>query len=213
MSKTTTRNRPLPVVPIVAVVIGVVVAIGLAIALFGGNGNGGSTATGGDGSASFGPVEVVGDALPAFAGGADPAVGEPAPELRGLTPAGDAISVGTSEPTVRVFVAHWCPHCQREVPVLVDLAEEGVFDDARLVAVLTGTNADAPNFPPAAWLEREGWPGEIMLDDETFTAARAYGLDGYPFAVYLDADGEVVARTSGETPADAIQDLTRSITA
>ncbi len=46
-----------------------------------------------------------------------------------------------------------------------------------------------PNFPPADWLQDEGWSGDVLVDDESMTAATAYGLAGYPFLVMLDADG------------------------
>lgn len=154
----------------------------------------------------FGPVAVEGTPLPELAdGGADPAVGMAAPVIEGTDPEGSGVSVGGSgEPTLVAFLAHWCPHCQNEVPVIVDLMEEGELDGVRVVGVLTGTNPDAPNHPPVAWMEREGWEGELLLDDDRFSAGAAYGLSGYPFVVYLDGDGEVVSRTSGGVGRDGI---------
>ena len=106
-----------------------------------------------------------------------------------------------------VFLAHWCPHCQVELPLLVSMAEAGAFDGVRTVAVLTGTNPDAPNFPPVPWLDREGWSGEVARDDPQASAANAYGLSSYPFLVMLDADGTVVGRVSGEQPDEVVQSL------
>lgn len=168
-----------------------------------GNGTGnGATA------AAFAAVSVEGTALPDFEDAdPDPAVGTQAPRLFGEAPDGTAVSFEGNEPTLLVFLAHWCPHCQAELPVLVDLAESGAFDQIRTVAVLTGTNADAPNYPPVPWLDREGWTGDVLLDDESYTAASAYGLANYPFLVVLDAEGNVVARTSGEVPADDVRAL------
>jgi thiol-disulfide isomerase/thioredoxin len=180
-----------------------VVVVGIVIALAGDDDD---SATGGRDDATFGPVTVEGGALPTYPGtGPDPAVGQSAPVVGGESPDGEAVAVGGDGPTLVAFLAHWCPHCQAELPVLVDLAAEGGFDGVRTVAVLTGTNADAPNFPPVPWLDREGWEGDILLDDEDATAALAYGLDGYPFLVVLDADGSVVARSSGELPAADVQ--------
>ncbi|MDQ2651115.1 MAG: hypothetical protein M3Z03_16365, partial [Actinomycetota bacterium] len=88
--------------------------------------------------------------------------------------------------------------------VIVELEADGELDGVRLVAVVTGTNPEAPNYPPARWLEREGWPGEVILDDDEHAAAGAYGLAGYPFIVTLDPDGDVVSRTSGEIPREAL---------
>ena len=218
---TATKTRPRPSAPpakpfaVVPVAIGVaivVLAVGLAIAL----------ATGGDEStdsdlAAFAPVTVQGTNLTGFTTTeGDPAVGEEAPLLVGETPEGTPVEVGGSsagEPTLIAFLAHWCPHCQAELPVLVDLEEQGAFEGVRTVAVLTGTDQAAPNFPPAEWLQDEGWGGDVLLDDETMTAATAYGLAGYPFLVMLDADGVVVARTSGELPADDVVALVEAASA
>ncbi|MBA2281588.1 MAG: TlpA family protein disulfide reductase [Acidimicrobiia bacterium] len=197
----------------------VVVGIGLAITLLAGGDDEGAATTDGTGTTTaaaeqlvFGEVAVEGTSLPEFAGPEnDPAVGQAAPVLEGSTPAGTPITVGDpGEPTIIAFLAHWCPHCQRELPLLVQLAGEGAFDGVRLQAVLTGTNTDAPNFPPAAWLEREGWTGDVLLDDEGFTAAQSYALSSYPLLVALDADGNVVARSVGELPAEELRAMADS---
>jgi thiol-disulfide isomerase/thioredoxin len=104
-----------------------------------------------------------------------------------------------------VFVAHWCPHCQAEVPRIVALAKAGKVP-VPIVGVATGTDPSAPNYPPSAWLQREGWPYPVLVDTKTATAARAYGLPGYPFLVFVDAQGRVVRRLSGEV---APSDLTK----
>jgi thiol-disulfide isomerase/thioredoxin len=209
---TATRPRPsakpgsgLPVVPLAIGAVIVVLAVGLAIALFGGGDDGATSST--DDLAAFAPVTVAGANLAGFTSTeGDPAVGEVAPTLTGSAPDGTPVTVGgaTGEPTLIAFLAHWCPHCQRELPLLVDLEQQGAFDGVRTVAVLTGTDPDAPNYPPAPWLVDEGWSGDVLVDDEATSAAVAYGLAGYPFLVVLDGDGQVVARTSGELPAEDV---------
>jgi thiol-disulfide isomerase/thioredoxin len=169
-------------------------------------------ASGAEDQSDFGSVQVDGEPLPTFdANLADSAIGLAAPTLTGSTPTGDAIEVGGGgEPTLVVFLAHWCPHCQAEVPVLVEMADDGAFDGVRTVAVLTGTNPDAPNYPPAPWLEREGWPGDVMLDDQAATAAAAFGISSYPYLVMLDGDGQVTGRLAGEQPTEAVAALVDS---
>jgi len=197
-------DRRLPVLLLVLGGLALVVVIGIVIAISGGSGDG----SGDDGTAIdrdaavFGNVTVDGTALPQFAATAgDPAIGLVAPTVGGETPEGDAATAGgAGEPTLVVFLAHWCPHCQVELPRLVDLTEQGAFDGVRTVAVLTGSNSDAPNFPPVPWIDREGWTGDVLLDDESSTAARAFGLDSYPYVVVLDGDGAVVGRAAGELP-------------
>jgi len=188
---------------IVGVGLAIVLAVGVAIAVSG------DDSAEDDDRPSTGRVVVDGTPLPEFTSTADDsALGATPPIVEGTDADGAAVTIApTGEPTVVAYLAHWCPHCQAEVPVMMDLAEEGAFDGIRLVGVLTGTDEVRPNFPPVPWLEGEGWTGDVLLDDEQGTAGQALGLSGYPFVVYLDGDGNVVARTSGEVGADGIRAL------
>jgi hypothetical protein len=51
------------------------------------------------------------------------------------------------------------------------------------------------------------WPFDVMADSENADAARAYGVDGYPFMVILDSQGNVVKRTSGEHDLNEITEI------
>ena len=72
-----------------------------------------------------GPITVTGDLLPAFEGdtATDAGAGLAAPILEGESFDGTAVVVEPGSPTLLVFLAHWCPHCQAEVPDLVEWAE------------------------------------------------------------------------------------------
>lgn len=159
-----------------------------------------------------GNVEVSGRSLPAFGTGAtDTALGLPAPELRGPTFDGRGISVtADGTPKLLVFVAHWCPHCQAEVPRMVNWLAGGAPDGVRLVAVSTGVDAARPNYPPSAWLEREDWTVPTIADDVDGTAARAFGLTSYPYFVAVKGDGTVAARASGEQTVAQLEALVRA---
>jgi hypothetical protein len=91
------------------------------------------------------------------------------------------------------------------VPLLIGLAQDGVFDGVKVSAVATGTNDQADNYPPSAWLEREDWPFPVMADSPDGTAAKAYGLTSYPYFVLVNADGTVAGRGSGELPEDQLK--------
>lgn len=192
-----------------------VVAIGVVLALAGSSDTAKPDAPGltvAD-TPAFGPVTVDGTPLPRFTSTADdPAIDTAAPVLQGRAADGTAVSVGgAGRPTMIAFLAHWCPHCQRELPLLVQLMARGDLHGVRVVAVLTGTNPDAPNFPPVAWLRRARWKGDVLLDDDTTDAALSYGLSSYPFLVFLDSKGNVVARTVGELPAKEVVALADQI--
>ena len=161
------------------------------------------------------PVEVSGDALPSLDGlttDADPALGLPVPVLTGEDYDGNPVRIdpATDGPTMVVFLAHWCPVCNAEIPSLNELRDAGRLpSDLDIVAVATGSDPRRPNFPPGEWLPDMDWTWPAMADDVdlvegAWVGATAYGIDGYPFITLVDADGNVAARWSGGSEPDAI---------
>lgn len=146
-------------------------------------------------------IQVVGDDLPRQGDEqSDPAVGAALPEMRGDNYDGEPVAItNDGRPKIVMVVAHWCPHCQAEVPdVQAWLDDNGMPTDVDLYSISTAADAKAPNFPPDEWLEREGWSVPVIADDEDQRAATAVGINGYPFFVFVGADGLVRGRHSGE---------------
>ncbi len=151
------------------------------------------------------PVTVEGQPLaPLPANGTDPAIGSPAPVVRGESFDGSPVAVTAGKPTLVLLLAHWCPHCRREVPALVKWQQDGKMPQGLdVIGIATGTDPNAPNYPPSAWLADEEFPWPVMADTADQQAAQALGLNGFPFYVLIDAKGTVVWRGSGEMdPAD-----------
>lgn len=152
------------------------------------------------------PVEVIGTPLPPFVAGApDPAIGTVPPVLIGEDGTGyvHTISPDIDGPVLLVFLAHWCPACNQELPQLVQLAEQGVFpENLKIYAVLTAIDPSRPNFPPIDWLIGGGWPYDYVVDlpdmdlDGAWIAGDSFGLTSFPYMVLID-DGVVVDRWSG----------------
>jgi thiol-disulfide isomerase/thioredoxin len=166
-----------------------------------------------------GPVAVVGEPLPAFPiEGDDPAVGMAAPVLVGETFDGESIRIDATidGPTWVVFLAHWCPHCNDEIPVINQLRDEGrIPEGVNVVGVSTAFNPGRPNWPPDEWLDDKDWtftaiPDGIDIERETYIAADAFGIGGFPFSMLVDGDGTVTARWSGERPIDELESLVTS---
>lgn len=169
-----------------------------------------------DGSAlDVGNVEatasvVEGAPLPPFGGESDPAVGQPAPTMEGVSFEDGAEPVqfgGTGQPQLVSFMAHWCPHCQNDLPLLVDAKETGqIPDGVEVVAVSTLQDPAKPNWGPKAWLSREGFDGTVVVDNDQ-TAIQTFGISGTPGWVAIDAQGNVVGRASGEIGEDRMVEL------
>ena len=147
---------------------------------------------------------IDGTSLPAYEPEADdPAVGMTAPTVEGADFAGEPVAIAPGRPTVVLFLSHACPHCQAEVPVMQAWADAGgVPDGVDVISVASQIDPTAPNYPPDAWLEREGWTFPVMVDP-TNSVMNAYGLTAFPFWVFIGPDGTVRARMTGEmSPAD-----------
>jgi thiol-disulfide isomerase/thioredoxin len=154
-------------------------------------------------------VDVTGSPLPAFgAGGEDPAVGMVAPVLEGVDFDGNRVTIGGGDtPTVVVAVAHWCPHCQRDLPVITDVLRDTDLEGVSVVALSSLASSERPNWPPSAWFDDVGWAADVLVDDADATAFQALGGAGTPFTVVLDAERRVVRRVSGEVGADGLRQL------
>ena len=130
----------------------------------------------------------------------DPAVGLPAPVVTALDYEDQEVTLGGADRAqVLVFLAHWCPVCNQELPTLraiVDAA--GVPDEVDLVLVTTGLDPGRPNWPPRTWLEDAGL-GEVttVRDGQGDPMMRAFGLRAYPAWAVVGADGTLLARRQG----------------
>ncbi len=183
-----------------AVIIGVVSA-----------GEGGDRITVGD---VAGDVDVDGEPLPQHAAnGADPGLDQRAPVLNGEDFDGAPVTIGEpGRAQLVTFAASWCPACQEELPILTSWLEDGNLpDEVDLYAVATSLDEGRPNWPPQDWFAEVGFPETVMVDDASSTAAQAYGLSGTPFWVAIDADGDVVWRSSGMIPMDQLSALANDL--
>ena len=190
-------------------VIVVVAVIAVAVVAAGGGNDDGKAESGAPVKFQTAPsLTVDGTSLPRFdATTRDSAVGMISPTLDTVDFAGKPVQAGgaTGSPYALVFLAHWCPHCQAEVPRLVSLAEGKKIAGVDVIGVPTGTTDQAPNYPPSSWLAGEDWPFPVALDTAKTKGAAAFGLSSYPYFVFVDAQGKVVGRTSGEIEPDQLE--------
>jgi thiol-disulfide isomerase/thioredoxin len=202
------------------VAIGAVIAIALGIAVWSTTGNDkkvsvGTTGTDNSSSspAETQPVTTVGDPLAKqMASGVDQSAdGVTPPTLKGFTFAGTPIDIAPGgRAKMVVFLAHWCPHCNREIPVIEAWAAAGgVPASLDIIGVSTGVSAQADNYPPSQWIVKMAWKYPVMADSAQNEAALAYGVGGYPTFVIVGADGKVKVRNSGELPAADLDALVK----
>lgn len=163
-----------------------------------------------------GAARIVGDPLPPHTAGpgapvnADEAVGMAAPVVIGENFDGEAVRIDAvaSGPTMVIFLAHWCSHCNAEIPEINKLRDEGrIPEGLNIVGVSTALEPGQPNFPPSRWLDDKDWTYPAIADGVDlelgqFIATTAYGVTGFPFITLVNGDGTVAARWSGQRGAD-----------
>ena len=209
------------------VALGLVVLIGGGVAFFATRDDDSSSISGSDTTVSSTPgvtfpdsqpVTITGEPLSAYSSGsADPAVGLPAPTVTGLDFRGQEIAVTPEDgPYMLVFLAHWCVHCNAEVPRLIDWRNSGAVPaDLNVVGVATAVAKDGSNYPPASWFSNKGWPWPVLVDEsdgegQAGLAAQAYGATGWPYFVIVGDDCLVQVRVSGEIEASELQGIVDS---
>jgi len=195
------------------IIIGVVGAgIGLllvAAVIFGGS-------DGSDGRPEFGEPTIEGAALPPMPQASPQdtsANGLVAPRLAGIGYDNSTVVIeNDGRAKGVVFLAHWCPHCQAEVPrVQAWLDAGGGVDGVDLYSVSTAVDSGRPNYPPSTWLDAEGWTVPVIRDAQASSAHRAYGGGGFPYWVFTNSDGTVALRTSGQLQTEHLVQILESL--
>jgi thiol-disulfide isomerase/thioredoxin len=112
-------------------------------------------------------------------------------------------------PLVLNFWATWCEPCRREMPLLQALHEQrgaGV----QIVGVAMDFQTDALKYAQAKGIT---YP-LLMGEKDGLGAVNAFGMDTvFPFTVFADARGDIVAVKVGELHADEAQLILTEITA
>ena len=141
------------------------------------------------------------------------AAGQIGPDVFGNDYTGNEVSL-TNDGTAKAiaFIAHWCPHCQEEVPRVQEwLDNGGGVDGVDIYSVSTSASTGRPNHPASEWLDNEGWTVPVIVDDKSGTVHASYGSGGFPYWVFLNADGTVSARTAGQLSIQQLEELLNAV--
>ena len=156
-------------------------------------------------------------ALPVYPqSGADPAV-QASMQVPPVTGdeyySGERLTVAPNGENATVWLvwAHWCPHCQRELPELADFWETSAeqYPHVELVTVSTSID-DARGNPMVPYLDSSQFPFPVLVDP-TGALAATFGTPAFPFWVVTGPDGRVLFRQPGAFGADQLPGLFDSV--
>lgn len=148
-----------------------------------------------------GGIAPTNEALPLIpSSGADPAVGMALPTITGPEyDSGEELTIGEGGlATVTIVWAHWCPYCQRELPMVDALIKDGSldqFDAVQVQSISTFIDEERPN-PLDPYMDELQLAYPTIVDDTGAYAAQL-GVQGVPAWVISDQDGNVIGRFSG----------------
>jgi peroxiredoxin len=128
-------------------------------------------------------------------------VGSQAPDFTAQTVDGGSVSLGDAggkEATMLVFFASWCPHCNKEAPIISDLESE--YGNLRVVMI--GIDSQDDSEKVQEFVNRYSIEGPATYDP---SLGPTYQASGYPTIYVLDSNNNIVAAHTGEAPKGVLE--------
>ena len=143
------------------------------------------------GAAPAGSVTIARSSGPALA------AGDSIPEFRAPLMGGGTMNWSdyAGKSVVLAIWASWCPHCQKELPILA--STQAKYPGVQLVSVTTAFGVE-PGPTPQEYMQQHSLTFPVGLDDAKTTILTGLGVKGFPTVYYVGADGKVVQMTEGE---------------
>ena len=142
--------------------------------------------------------------------GIDTASGKISPTIK-YKILGDDLVVNYPEntPTILLFVAHWCPYCQEEIPEVIEwIQQDNVIEKGvNVVLIVTSIDSGKSNYPPDEWLFNEKWQYPVIYDDEENKIAEHFGVSYFPSWVFTENDGMIAFTHAGKITREELSKL------
>ncbi len=161
-------------------------------------------------SAAVAPSVPTGYLAPFEQGQPDAALGMVLGEVAGIEYYTETeLTVNPADGTARAWLiwAHWCPHCQRELPPLSEWYAENAdqYPNVELISVTSSIDPARGN-PLEPYLDELQLPFPVIVDPD-LTLAEQFGLSAYPFWVFTAGDGSTLLRVAGFLEIDQVADI------
>jgi thiol-disulfide isomerase/thioredoxin len=161
-------------------------------------------------SAATAPAEPAGVLPPFEQGQPDAALGVALGDVTGHEYyTDDEVTFDPGDGVARAWLiwAHWCPHCQREMPAVSEWYRENAdaYPNVELVSVTSSIDPNRGN-PLEPYLDELQTPFPVLVDDD-LSLAEQFGLNAFPFWVFTSGDGTTVLRVAGYLEVDQVADI------
>ena len=126
---------------------------------------------------------------------------ELAPMFKTKTIKGEEFSLqfNNSNSTIITFWASWCPPCRKELPILDEINNENMH--VRIIGVnIDGDIRDAEKF-----VDQYNISFMSVIDEDFITIK--YGVSKIPETFFIDLNGKIISRVSGNLTKDKIKNL------
>jgi len=126
-----------------------------------------------------------------------------APDFTVYDENGNAVKLSDfrSKPVVVNFWTSWCYYCKIEMPDFEKARLE--YPDVQFL-MINATDGYSETIDSAkAFIESTGYGFDVFYDTDR-DAVKAYGVTGYPTTYFIDANGDLVTRSSGAMTYDSL---------
>ncbi len=98
------------------------------------------------------------------------------------------------KPVVVNFWTSWCYYCKIEMPDFEKARKE--YPDVQFLMVNATDGYSETVDSAEAFMAETGYGFDVVFDTDR-NAVKAYGVTGYPASYFIDANGDLVTRSSG----------------
>jgi peroxiredoxin len=141
--------------------------------------------------------------------GSGVANGAKAPDFELKTPDGKSVKLSDfkGKAVMLNFFATWCPPCRAEMPTM-EAAYEASKDKG---FVILAVNLGEPNVTVTQFMEKMGVTFPVVID-ENDRVSKLYDIVPLPTSYFIDKNGNVYAKTTGEIKKEQLNQLIQQLT-
>lgn len=110
------------------------------------------------------------------------------------------------KPVVINFFTTWCTYCDKELPYFLSIKEEYADKVTFMFIDVQESVSDVK-----AYMDKKGYDNFSPLLDSDGSVSRAYGVNGYPNTVIVDADGNIAGVYRGMIKEDVLKNAVENV--